>query len=868
MAAKTKKKLKRKRARIYKVPENALRDTDAVLPPGTNGAPSPKRKLMEAIQKVTKRWRESIEAAWAYKDTVFSKDAQEAFDFFGGDHQFLFDPSDDRCLFKRGTVKAMESQVPGFTMTYNIVAELVQIFGPAIYHRNPERQAVPILPLELQRDYYIDPVLELQTRKAEEKLNEAITSIAGPLAQQFIAQGAEEQVAQQQAQQVAMQDPRLAQLGAEFQQLDEQLQQANERFELHQALQKRMLAKAYTEAKIQDKLLNYGPEVTDLRTECRKVVDDTLIKGHGVWITELTPHPAGGQYVAASRHLPVERYLMDPDVVDEKECQWVAVQCIEPVWQVEDEWGYDRGTIPGNAMSEACAGAKTTAGKDSAWCPKSAVDARKMKDVKGTNDLLVYYKLYSKMGMGDRLTGLKDQNLREIFESFGDFCCPRICDTLDHPINLHPDDISNKDADELRQDMQWPTPFHKIGEFPTTSMMFHWDGKAWGMSHIKPGIGELKFLDYAMSHLANKVRTASQDLVGVVKAAGDDIKKAFNTYSENGYTFIEIEAMWGKSVADVVSIMQKPNFQGDIWTVISMVAARLDKRLGLTEVAYGLSSTQSRSALDSKNKQDNFSIRPEDMAATVEEKAKVIAKKEAYAIFYHYEESDIKPILGEAGTEIYKELLASRPPEEVIRQYSYTIEAGSIRRPNKDRDIENMNMVSTTWLPVISAYCMGTGDMEPLNWFFQRGGSVYNMDINGLYFKTQQQQNPTPEQLRAMELQGKIAELNMQAAVQQAQNGLAKMLLIEQELMQSGKLGELKEVEAMGRLRAAAEDHLAKLKQAAERHAMEMRQDEEEHDQEIRQDAESYQVVKSKNPPGGPRPQKMVGYRAGERPYR
>lgn len=860
-----------KRPKYYKVPDLQPRDeSDAVLEVERKG-PSPRQRLIEGLKKITGRWKESIEAAWEYKERVFGLDAKEAFDFFGGDHQFLFDPSDDRCMFKRGSQKAISAQIPGFTMTYNIVAELVQIFGPAIYHRNPERQAVPVLPLELQRGFYIDPVLELSAAKAEQRLNDAIGQIAQQLAQDFMSQGADEETAMQQAQAAAMQHPSLAPLGAQFAQLDAALQQANERFEFHMALQQRMLAQSYTESAIQNKLLNYGPEVTDLRSECRKVVDDTIIKGHGVWITELQPHPAGnGQYVAASKHLPVERYLMDPDSLqaeDGADCSWVAIQCVDPVWKVEDEWGYDRGTIKGNVCNQASA-KKGLGSKESAWCPQGAVDARQHKDIKQTNDLLVYYKVYSRMGIGDKLCGLEDEKLNEVFGRFGEFTYLLITDTLDHPINFHPDDVTDKDADELRLDMQWPTPFHKIGTFPTTSLSFHWDGKAWGMSHIKPGIGELKFLDFAMSHLANKVRTASTDLVGIIKSAGDDIKKAFNTYSESGYTFVEIEALWGKSVADVVSIMQKPGFQGDIWNVIAMVAERLDKRLGLTEIAYGLSSTQSRSALDAQNKQQNFSIRPDDMASTVEEKAKVLAKKEAYAIFYHYEDGEVLPVLGQAGLEIYNQLIKSRPPEEVIRQYSYTIEAGSIRRPNKDRDIENMNMISNGWLPVLSAYSMGTGDMEPLNWFFRQGGRVYSLDVTGLVLKSQDKSQMTPEQLRAMELQAKIAELNLQTAVLQASNNVAKMQLIEKQIMSASNAAELTDIEAVSKLRRDAEKHLQELKQAAEKFALEFKQDEEEHDQEMRQDAESYQIVKKKNPPGGPRPQRMVGYKSGERPYR
>jgi len=158
--------------------------------------------------------------------------------------------------------------------------------------------------------------------------------------------------------------------------------------------------------------------------------------------------------------------------------------------------------------------------------------------------------------------------------------------------------------------------------------------------------------------------------------------------------------------------------------------------------------------------------------------------------------------------------------------------------------------------------------MEPLNWFFRRGASTYSIDINGLVFKSRDQQQMTPEQIRAMEIQQKIAELNMQAAIQQASNNVAKLKLIEAEIGRADKLSELREVEQISKVRSEAEAHLAKLKQAAEKFALEMRQDEEEHDQEMRQDAESFQAVKKANPPGGARPTRMVGYRSGERPYR
>lgn len=845
-------------------------DLDEVYEAERAEAAQATRRLNDAIEEITTGWKKAIDSAWKYKERVFGRDAKEAFDFFGSDHQFLFDPQDDRCILKSAGAKKIDQVAPGFAMTYNIVAELVQIFGPAIYHRNPDRKAEPVLPIVMGREFYVDPMLEIQAAHTERRLNDAIMQFASPLAQQLMAQGAEEEEAMQQAQQQVMQDEQLAAalqpMGMQLQQLEQQIQEGDERYETAMAYQAQRQSKAYTTAKIIERLLNYSPEANDLRTECRIVVDETIIKGHGVWLTELEPTPDGTQYLVVSNHIPIDDYLIDPDVKREKYGTWVAVRYVEPVWAVEDRHGYDRGTIKGNLCSEKYSG-ETTSGKESAWCPTGGARADKAGET-ATNDLLVYYKVFSKMGMGGRLKSLKDKEVRSLFDSFGDHCCLLITDTLKHPINLHPKDVDDKDADELKTDLAWPTSFHKIGEWPTTSLMFHWQDCSYGMSHIKPGIGELKFLDYAMSHLANKVRTSSQDLVGVIKAAGEELTKQFNTTTVNGYTIVEIEALWGKTVAEVISFLPKPPFNGDIWQVIAAVAERLDKRLGLTELAYGLSTTQSRSALDAKQKQDNFSVRPDDMAAAVEEAAKKLAKKEAYCMAEHYELEDVVVQIGEAAAEAYMELIASKPPENIIRQFNFTIEAGSIRKPSKERDIETQTRKDQTMLPAVTSWALQYADPAPLMWYFTEAARVYNYDITGLKFTPPSGKQPSPEEMKMLKMQQQIAELGLQAAMQQAQNNIAKIQLEEAKIVSAVKQDDLEALAQLQKVRHMQEVHLEKLREMQEKFQLQLRIDAAEHRQEMQQDRESFQLVKQENVSAGGSPSRMQYYETGDRSYR
>jgi hypothetical protein len=190
-----------------------------------------------------------------------------------------------------------------------------------------------------------------------------------------------------------------------------------------------------------------------------------------------------------------------------------------------------------------------------------------------------------------------------------------------------------------------------------------------------------------MSFVMQKIRVACRDFIGIAKSAGEELKNAIRSGPD--YTIIEIEAMQ-QSIDKVVQFLQHPGFNPEIWRTIESVMDLFDKRTGLTELAYGMSARQMRSAQEANVKSDAIQVRPDDMANQVEDAMSLVSKKEAFAAHWHLKGQDVAPILGQVGGMMWDQWVAQAPPETVLYQLDYRIEAGSARKPNKATEVANM----------------------------------------------------------------------------------------------------------------------------------------------------------------------------------
>jgi hypothetical protein len=555
-------------------------------------------------------------------------------------------------------------------MTVNKVAEMVELFGPTLYHRNPVRQVnpreMPMLPPELFGDTLMDPNAQMV-----------------------------------------------------YQQTLMQVQQGQS---IDQA--RALLLQSY---------LNYTPTALDLKTESRWAIDEALIKGLGLLYTELyTPEGSPGMKMVGSFFDSVDNLVVDPDGESLNECKWIARRCVHPVWQVEDDYGLPRGTLKGNIESYNRQ-AEVASDRDGDYNRKRGL----------TNDLIVYWKIFSKMGLGGLLSvsgattpgTVAPDTLQSALAAYGDNVYLVVANDVAYPLNL-PDEFLYGNAQQpaaTDQDVmgrvQWPTPFWADGTWPFTPISFHWVPRCvWPMSHLKPGLGELKFINWAYSMLAGKIRVACRDFIGIAKSLGEEVKDQIKHGQD--YTIIEVEALHD-SIDKVVKFLQHPGFQSDIYTVIKAVEDNFEKRVGLTELMYGMSAVQLRSAEEANIKGNAVSVRPDDMANKVEDAMTEVARKEALAARWHLQPQDVAPILGPLGAQWWQQLVMATDPATIIHQLEYRIEAGSARKPNKDRAAANMTQAMQNLFPTLWTYATLVGDVNPVNRLITDWAKSIDLDPSG-----------------------------------------------------------------------------------------------------------------------------------------
>jgi len=308
------------------------------------------------------------------------------------------------------------------------------------------------------------------------------------------------------------------------------------------------------------------------------------------------------------------------------------------------------------------------------------------------------------------------------FDAVGDNCYIVVCEGIPYPLNMPPSLLEEPVDEEagvpptMFRAVQWPIPFWaEANGWPFVALDFHRKpGYLWPISHIKPGIGELRFLNFAMSFIAQRVATSCETLLGVSKAADQDIKDQILSQSERGFKVVEISETLGRSVGDLISVFQLPEVSPELWKVVQAVAEQFDKRVGLTELAYAMTSSQIRSATEASVKAEQLSVRPDDMANRLEDAMSLLARREAMAARWLLRPEDVESVVGPLGAAAWAQHVSSMEPSTVAREFEYRIEAGSARKPNKATRVEQMQAALQTLGPILQGL-VPMGVVDPLN---------------------------------------------------------------------------------------------------------------------------------------------------------
>ena len=593
----------------------------------------------DALRSVATGWLKKIEVAQKHK-RPFTEDAREAMQFFDGASNF----------FWKDGASAPYSKIapPSFRMTINRVFEAVKLLGSVIYARNPVRTVTPrkfpeVAPQAVGIDPGQPPQMDPMTGQP----------VMDPMIEQFM----------QASQQIGM------------------VEEQRESF-----------------SRIIEAYLNYTPVQLNLKEHTRRVVDEGIIKGMGVWWTEMVE--LGGEDDAPVALIgsfadSVDNLLFDPDADEQEDILWCARRCVHPLSEVAAKYGLSKDDLKGHIESYE---SQTQEGDRSY--------KHKKKNGK-TNDLIVYWKIWSKTGFGHSLKGSPKQ-FAETFDSLGKNCYVVVADGVPYPLNT-PKAVAMEEPDEtglpnsLFTRTRWPIPFYAdYNGWPFVPFQCHRKpGYSWPISHIKPGLPELKFLNWALSFLATRVMVSSKTMVGVSKAAGDDIKDQILKHEESGFSLVELSETIGRSVNDIISVFQLPQVSPELWQIIQAVSEMFDKRVGLTELTYGLTRAQFRSAAEAQVKSEQISVRPDDMASVLEDSMSLLARREALAARWLLEEKDVVPVLGPLGASVWQQMQASTSLGQLAMNYDYRIEAGSARKPNKAGRVEALQIAIQTIGPVV-----------------------------------------------------------------------------------------------------------------------------------------------------------------------
>lgn len=467
-----------------------------------------------------------------------------------------------------------------------------------------------------------------------------------------------------------------------------------------------------------DGYLNYLPTAMNLKESSRDAIDEAIIKGGGLLWSKMD-HPAGGRKMPILEYDTIDNLLIDPDHDSIKEARWVARRFCKPVWEVEAERGLEPGTLKGNYESLQMSSASR------------ATNDIYRKQLGKTNDLLVYWGIWSKMGMGGLLRGISEDAAEA--DRYGQYVYVEICDSYEYFLNV-PEAIWEND-EEVRRRVQWETPFWcdvpTSNGWPFTMFAFHKvPRKIWPMSHFRPGMGQLKFINWGYSFLISGIQKRSRDFIAIAKAAGDELKQSI--LEGDDLTLLELEGNLGGSIDQVVKFLQHPDFQEGIFKVIQAVELSWEKSTGVNELLYGMQKTEPRSAAESTQKANFATIRPDDMASCVEDAMTDAFRKLALMARWHESGQDIALIFGQTIGQLWSAHVESADIEQILHQLEVRIEAGSTRKPNKAKDVDDAKALVTQLFAPLFQFAQATGQVDPVNALIAFMGKAMDVDLTAM----------------------------------------------------------------------------------------------------------------------------------------
>lgn len=452
--------------------------------------------------------------------------------------------------------------------------------------------------------------------------------------------------------------------------------------------------------------LNYTPRELGLKKHSRRAIQQALVTGRGCLWTELDNHSG----LVGSFFGDVKDLIIDPDATSLEDAWWIARRRVAPVWDVRRIYGVPQEELTPNTVSRT----------------EYAADEDKTNP---TNDQVVYYEVYSKMGPGARLSGAGTE-LESLdvltSQTIGDHVYLVIAPHCTRPLNLDTD----RPVAEAVEWLRWPIAFWADNAWPVSCLdFFEHPRKPWPVSLIMPVWGEILFLNWAYAHMAGKVRVTCRDFIVTLKGLAKEVKQRFIQGGDLSVIELPFEQMQG-NIDHLVKFLQHPEWNRNLYEMVAAIEAQLEIRLGMTPLVTGEQNKQMRTVREAAVRSAFARVRPDSMGDAVEEWQSEASRKEAFGARTTLRSNGVLgQLLGVEQAQLWDRYVAA-DPEHAAREFEYRVEAGSARKPNKDREVDNASMMADRLLPIYSQVA-ATGYTKPFNFIVNQLDKAFQMGANG-----------------------------------------------------------------------------------------------------------------------------------------
>lgn len=541
-------------------------------------------------------------------------------------------------------------------------------------------------------------------------------------------------------------------------------------FQQQQQQQQFEFGRSRVRSQLVERYLNYTPREQPnggLAQAAELAITEALIKGRGCLWTEHFELPGSGRTLTGSFWDSVDNLLIDPDAESIETAKWIARRNRKPIWEVERLFKLKAGSLKGKGTIQSGTSQGESRGDDFA----------SLRYAEGQSfDIIEYYEVWSKGGVGTRLTGVTSTLKDGLEEVVGDYAYIVVAADVPYPLNAPSQRVATAYEEDLKQMFAWPVPYWRQDRWPVSCLDFYRKPRsAWPIAPLAPGLGELVFLNVIISHVANRIWSSSRDLICVLKSAAKNVKDKIEKGEDQA--IIELDDVH-EDINKIVQFLQQPQMNTDVWNIVDRVTQMFEDRVGLNELMHGRNAggTQSRTAADARAKDSRVSIRPEYMAGKVETWITHCSQLEKFCCRWHVGPQDVQPLFGNVGAHLWQQLITNEDPSLVVFEMDCTVEAGSIRKPNKDRDVANLQTIMPALFPELSKHADRTSDTGPLNNLITLWGEAIDQDVAGVHMGPRSPEpapQPDPQQVaqqqQEMQQQQQQHQMELETKNQQAQ---------------------------------------------------------------------------------------------------